>query len=113
MKNQKREHYRVVFPTAERPVLKTADEQFEVVDLSETGLRFVHEARKTFQIGHRLEGCVHFPDGTDILVDGSVVRTQLTDDGHRTALILATGIAAEVIIRAQQRIIRLYPGFTV
>ncbi len=92
---QKREHYRVEYPTSYRPVLTTDEENYEVLEISERGLKFrhtfLHEA--LFSVNEKIEGELVFRDKRSIAVDGTIFRKL----GKSTVILVETAIPLSVI----------------
>lgn len=62
---EKREHARLVYPSLKRPKLKIKENELDVIDISEKGVKFVKDKQQT--IGE----CVH---GTTVLLSGKSVE---------------------------------------
>lgn len=69
-----REHYRVAYPQALRPKLVVHGIGFEVVDISERGIRFRLGDAQQPEAGLELQGEVRFKRGETITVRGTVLR---------------------------------------
>lgn len=67
----RRRHYRLEYPPGERPVFKVRKYVFDVVDISQGGLRFVND--KAVKFGKWLSGTIVFPSGEMIERDARVV----------------------------------------
>ncbi|HTS89714.1 MAG TPA: PilZ domain-containing protein [Gemmatimonadales bacterium] len=93
-----REHYRVAYPTALRPKLVVQGVTFEVVDISERGIRFrLGEAARP-EPGFEVQGEVRFRRGETITLRGTVLRVA---DGEVAAR-LEEGIPLRVIMEEQR-----------
>jgi hypothetical protein len=83
MKNKKyegperRKSIRVTYPLDKRPVLKVGENEFEVADISEMGLRFFNDRKIEFQ--HRVCGTVKLLCGESVDVEGMIVRKKRVD----------------------------------
>ena len=93
-----REYYRIAYPAKARPRLEVAGFDFEVLDLSERGIRFQLGAATAPDPGYQLKGTVKFLRGVTAEVEGRILRVR---DGQVAAL-LDEGVPASVI-RAEQR----------
>lgn len=93
-----REYYRVAYPTSLRPRLEVLDHQFDVVDVSERGLRFRLGKAAAPEPGNEVQGTLQFRRGDTVPIRGVVVRI---DDGE-VATRLDEGIPLRVIM-AEQR----------
>lgn len=98
-----REHYRIEYPTAARPVFIEGIIDREVVDLSEQGMRIRLADGETIEQGAPVEGTVRFRRGEEVKVAGTVVRV----DGRDAAVHLAVGVPLRIIID-EQRYLREY-----
>jgi hypothetical protein len=99
MPDSRRNHYRVTYPFAERPALETGRASFEVVECSESGLRFELGERRAPSVGSQVAGKVVFRSGGTVDVVGEVVRLQ----AGLVALVLgAPGIPYAVVMREQR-----------
>ncbi|MDQ1363465.1 MAG: hypothetical protein QG652_1326 [Pseudomonadota bacterium] len=74
MAEQRREYYRVQYPVADRPVLSAKTGQFEVMDVSEFGVRFRQDAPHVFEPGINLEARIRFNDGYEHEFGGEILR---------------------------------------
>ena len=74
MIEQKREYYRVEYPLNDRPALLSMDDEFEVVDISEGGLKFKVEASEHFSVGDELGGKIKFSDNYTFDCKGKIIR---------------------------------------
>lgn len=93
-----RAFYRLVYPMAFRPRFLTEGRTFEVIDLSEQGLRFLHPGPDSPKVGTPLAGVVRLPTGEALAVEGAVVRLALPS----VALELVKGIPYSVMIEQQR-----------
>jgi hypothetical protein len=71
---EKREHPRTVFESQDRPRLKIGLQEFEVIDISEKGVRFVNDKK----VGSKgwVNGTIVFSDARSIDIDGIIVRQE-------------------------------------
>lgn len=93
-----REYFRVAYPTALRPRLEVLDHHFDILDVSERGMRFRLGKAAAPDAGNELQGVVRFRRGETITVRGVVVRV---DDGE-VATRLDDGIPLRVIMEEQR-----------
>lgn len=93
-----REHYRVAYPTPLRPRLDVHDFEFDVVDVSERGLRFRLGKAAPPEPGNEVEGVVRFRRGDTVTVRGVIVRVR---EGEVSAR-LEEGIPLRVIMDEQR-----------
>ncbi len=93
-----REHYRVAYPTQLRPRFLVQGFTFDVVDISERGLRFRLGEADAPEPGNEVQGVVRFRRGETITVRGSVLRL----DGKEVAVRLEEGVPLRVIMEEQR-----------
>ena len=74
MIEQKREYYRVEYPLNDRPALLSMDDEFEVVDISEGGLKFKVGVSEHFAVGDELGGTIKFSDNHTFDCKGKIIR---------------------------------------
>lgn len=99
-----REHYRIQYPTAARPHILIEARSFDVIDLSERGVRFRMEEGVTFAIGREVSGTIRFRRNEPVEVMGSVVRVAALE----VAVKLDVGVPLRIIIE-EQRFLREHP----
>jgi hypothetical protein len=93
-----REHYRVAYPTALRPKLLVHGVSFDVVDISERGIRFRLGSAQAPEPGFELQGVLRFRRGETIAIHGSVLRV----DNGEVAARLEEGIPLRVVMEEQR-----------
>lgn len=93
-----RQYYRITYPPKARPALTVFDHAFEVVDLSERGIRFKLGDAVAPSAGNEFQGQVRFKQGATAEVGGTILRVI---DGE-VAAALELGVPASMI-RAEQR----------
>ncbi len=93
-----REHYRVAYPTQLRPKFLVQGFTFDVVDISERGLRFRLGDAAMPDAGNEVQGTVRFRSGETITVRGTVLRV----DGREVAVRLEEGVPLRVIMEQQR-----------
>ena len=67
---EKRRYFRIEYPASIRPTLKIRKHEFEVVDISEKGVRF--SADKKIKFGRWVTGNITFYDGQVVGVEGKI-----------------------------------------
>lgn len=102
---QRRAFFRLRFPVAELPTLDSAGQRFVVIELSEGGCRLKPFEQGSLAIGSVAEGEVHFADGKEPRLQGTVVRA----DRHEVAVRLARGIDLKTMVALQRQLLRKYP----
>jgi PilZ domain len=93
-----REHYRIAYPTALRPKLLVHGITFDVVDISERGIRFLLGQAQRPEPGFELQGVVRFKRGDTATIRGTVLRVI---DGE-VASYLDEGFPLRVIMEEQR-----------
>jgi len=94
-----REYYRVAYPTSLRPRLEVLDHQFDVVDVSERGLRFRLGQAAAPDAGNEVQGTIRFRRGDTVPIRGVVVRV---DENGEVAARLDDGVPLRVIMEEQR-----------
>ena len=105
--SNRRAFYRVDYPLAARPTLVTTDGDLEVVDCSESGLRYaLAETDTPPEIGSALGGVIRFCVGEEVAVEAVVVRLQ----GPSVAVQFSaeTQVPFGTILREQRHLRRHY-----
>jgi len=99
MPHSRRNHYRVTYPFVERPALEAGRWSFEVVECSESGLRYDPGERRVPSVGSQIAGKITFRCGETIDVIGEVVRLQ---EGLVALVLQAPGIPFAIVMREQR-----------
>ena len=99
MPDSRRNHYRVTYPFAERPALDLGWTSFEVLECSETGLRYEVGERRSPKIGSQIAGRLVFRSGETLDVVGDVVRLQ---DGFVALVLQPPGIPFAIVMHEQR-----------
>ena len=71
---ERRQHPRTRFDSPDRPRLKIGVQEFEVIDISAKGVRFVND-KKVSSKGW-INGTIIFSDSKSIDIDGIIVRQE-------------------------------------
>lgn len=72
---QRRRQFRIEYPLSERPTLLIGEEEpYEVIDVSEEGVRFFDHPTRSFLPGQKICGQIHFRDEQTVEIEGSVFR---------------------------------------
>ena len=104
MKNKKykgperRTNLRATYKIDKRPVLKVGENEFEVADISEMGLRFFNDRKIEFP--HWVRGTVKLLCGESIYVEGMIVRKKRVDIYMNVNI----PILKNILMREQQQI---------
>lgn len=105
MNDQKRDHFRVVFPPEDRPTLKVDGILLTVLDLSEFGSRIAKDSWAA-NIGDKIRGMVTFPDDSTYDIVGEVVRIE--DESNEVAISFDIGIPLPKMMEQQRYLIQKY-----
>jgi hypothetical protein len=100
-----REFYRVDYPAKERPSLTFGEQEFQVVECSETGLRYELPNTETPPaIGEVVRGVVRFRGDEDVEIEGTVQRM----DRRGVAILLTELKIPFRIIVSEQKYLRAH-----
>lgn len=97
----RREVYRILYPLIERPTFEVGRHIYEVLDISEKGLRYEVRDRRVPTIGTEVGGRVQFRRGEELEVTGEVIRAR---DGIVVLALSPPLPFAEIL--AEQRFLR-------
>lgn len=92
-----RKHYRVTYPADLRPGLWIAGRQLVLVDVSETGIRYLPADPAVLHLGAALAGDIRFHRGRTVPVEGRVVRL----DGGEAAVQLIRRVPFAAILEEE------------
>lgn len=97
---QRREHFRVAYPLAERPKLKMWEREHNVIDISEQGVKFRYDSSITVRSTKIIRATIRFHDGELVSIEGKVVRSGTNE----AILVLSKGIPYKRIVEEQRYI---------
>lgn len=101
-----REFYRLRYPIMGRPKLEVNGQEFEVTEIAERSLQFVHAEKMTSPIGSEISGTVTFHDGDTANIVGKFGRIH-----HDEGVILELeGVALTRMFQEQFHLNAKYPG---
>jgi hypothetical protein len=69
--SERRSFARLVYPPNKRPILKIRDNELEIINISEEGLKFLNFMQREF--GEKISGTVIFSNGKSIDVIGKII----------------------------------------
>lgn len=95
--------FRVEFPFGQRPLMTWEKNSYEVLDISERGLRISVEGRKLFTVGASVRVSVRFEDGKE-----TVAGTVLRGNEREAVLQLTECFTLERVRREERRLIRSF-----
>jgi hypothetical protein len=95
----RRQHFRVKYPFSERPQLVITRDEFDILDISEQGIRF--------SMGPIIGETITFHDGESLNLEGKLLRTQDSE----VVIQLLKGIPPERISKEQRYLMNKYAGY--
>jgi hypothetical protein len=98
---EKRNYYRVNYPPASRPAILIAGKSYEVLNISESGLKYAHPGNDRPAAGAPLLGEIVFSD-EKLEVEGAVFRVA----GDEVVVRLERGISFKRIVAEQRRFLK-------
>ncbi|MBW2148868.1 MAG: PilZ domain-containing protein [Deltaproteobacteria bacterium] len=96
---QKRDHFRVTYPYTERPKLTITGEGFDIIDISEKGIKF--------SLDTTLRATISFHDGESLHVEGKIIRIR----NNEIVVHLSKDIPPERISTEQRYLMNKYVGY--
>lgn len=107
VKMNKRAYYRVRYPIACRPNLAMLNSVYEVIDISEHGIRFFGNDVSRFHSDMEIQAILTFNDGSSLGIKGKIIRI----DKKNAVMHLQDCIPFGRIV-AEQRLIKVnYPEY--
>ena len=70
---KRREHFRVEYPSRYRPKLVIAESEYDVLDLSESGVKFSCSDGRGLE--HKIHATITFHDGENLEIEGEAFRS--------------------------------------
>lgn len=104
----RREHYRIIYPLTCRPKLRIVRKEYDVVDISESGVKFLHNRGAKLTPGSKIEAEITFDDGSSLDIHGEILRI----NDNILILKLHRGIPFWKIVDEQRYVKNKYPGYT-
>jgi hypothetical protein len=105
--SKERRHYRIQYPLRARPSFVSGGITVEVVDCSESGLRYERaENDPRPAVGSEFRGVIHFPTGDQLEVEGVIARV---DKRTVAVRLVGSGIPYATILKEQRYLRRHYP----
>ncbi len=106
-RENKREHYRIRYPLACRPILKIGYAKYEVMDISEKGVKFNFSAYRMAPPGTQINAYITFHDGRSLKIEGELIRV---NRNFATAILkLKESIPWKRILNEQRFLKEKYP----
>lgn len=104
---QRREFFRLPYPTTEQPVLVAGDAEHKVVEIAESGIRVVLNPGIALDVGDIVSGSILFHDEQTEAVSGRVLRL----DASHAVVQLTRGISQHRVMQEQAYLRKKYPNF--
>jgi hypothetical protein len=104
--SDQRDFYRIQYPAADRPRLRIGALVSEVLNLSETGVRFEPAPGLALVVGSSVSAELRFHDGQQLAISGRVHSVQL--EPRIAVLQLSSGVPAAKILQEQQLLRQRY-----
>jgi hypothetical protein len=98
---ERRAYFRVNYPSTERPILRIGKNEFEVIDISERGLRFWNN--QNIKLPEWARGTIIFHNNNSLNVEGKIVWEYENGIGVK----LITSIPYTRILEEQRYLINL------
>jgi hypothetical protein len=105
MSDERREFFRIRYPSVERPQMEVGENRFDVAELSEGGLRVLGEFEE-LESGHQTEATLRLLGGSSLQVMAAFSRI---DDGEAVFDNLQ-GVSFGEMMNEQRYLIRKYPS---
>ena len=102
---ESRAHYRLRYPTVDRPKIRFEETLYEVSEISEGGVRIMFSPALEIHKDQPFAGVVHFSDGQTVSIEGTVLR--ILDEEFVVAL--SKGVSFNRMIIEQMRLRQKYP----
>lgn len=96
-----RKYFRVKYPPNERPLFRIGTHSFEVLDISERGLKFASNQEVKF--AEWVRGTLVFADRESLVVEGRIIWKKETQIGLK----LATPISYTRILKEQRSLVEI------
>jgi hypothetical protein len=104
---EKRSCFRVVYPLRARPKLAIDGQEYEVMDLSEEGVRFSGKQGHRFLVAQELQAVITFHDNDSIVSQATILRA----DRGEFVLSLQWPISHDRIMKEQRYLINKFAGY--
>ncbi len=105
MEENRRQFFRLEYPGNTGPRFISGGVNFQVLDLSEYGLRLKIKSNIGYQSGTSFVGSLTFTSGESFLVFGTIKR--ITEDS--LSIELKKAVPLRIIMAEQRRLIQLFP----
>ena len=99
---EKRRHFRLRYPTIDRPIILIEDSDYKVAEISEGGVVFLDD--ENFFLGQLVFGVMKFHDGRRVTVAGKVLRMKRRE----VVVELTKGVPSNIMMAEQRYVIARY-----
>lgn len=106
MSENQRSHYRLTYPTKERPTLNLTDGSYEILQIAESNL-VISTEHTPLDGDYIFQGEVAFSDGTSDSIAGTILKK----DDQQTIITLTETLSFKRLMSEQRRIRVNYPAF--
>lgn len=106
MSENQRQHYRLNYPTPERPTLNLSKQSFEVLQIAESSI-VISTAENGLNSEYIFQGEISFNDGTSDTIAGTILK----DSDEQAVISLTETLSFKRLMSEQRRIKVKYPAF--
>ena len=103
--DDRRSHYRLEYPEAERPTVRIGSRGYEVSEISEGGAQILISSNEAGSLARSFTGVLTFKDGEVVPIAGDVIRATVT----RLIVKLSKGVTLKQMLSEQIRLRKKYP----
>ncbi len=108
--DNKRQNLRVPYPKSCRPILVIDQYQYEIIDISEFGVRFLCGTEQpALAPGTDIDAVLTLHDTKPFNVHGRLIR--ISERFSSAIMALTEKIPIEILLQEQRSIKKLFPGF--
>ncbi len=105
-----RDFFRLEYPAADRPTIVVSGMTYEVLDLSEEGVKFAVPSSFKPNPALKIRGTITFKDGKSVDVVGTVLRILERKDKNQCVLTLTSGVPLPKMMEEQRYLLKKYRG---
>ena len=102
--DEQRSHFRIHYPTLDRPVLKIAGRSFAIANISERGVCLTFRGGFPMEVGDTIRGTIHFKSEKTHRAIGKIIR-KLED---KLVFTLQEPIPLPIIMEEQRLLLKKY-----
>ena len=104
---QRRKHYRIHYPKRERPTLLMNGEDLEILDCSESGVKYKW-SHDTPELGSLVRGRIRFLIGEHVEIEGVILRVE---DENVCVQLTESSIPFKITLAEQRYLKKHYLGW--